>query len=54
MPRVNAEAGSVPALLLAENAIQMFAEIAGLGSPFKSKSPDVPYTNQSPLFDDLN
>lgn len=29
--RVNAEAGSVPALPLAENAIQMFAEIAGLG-----------------------
>lgn len=28
--RVNAEAGSVPALPLAENAIQMFAEIAGL------------------------
>lgn len=29
--RVNAEAGSVPALPLEENAIQMFAEIAGLG-----------------------
>lgn len=28
--RVNAEAGSVPALPLEENAIQMFAEIAGL------------------------
>jgi hypothetical protein len=28
--RVNAEVGSVPALLLAENVIQMFAEIAGL------------------------
>lgn len=31
--RVNAEAGSVRALPLAENAIQMFAGIAGLGSP---------------------
>jgi len=48
--RVNAEVGSVPALLLAENVIQMFAEIAGLGSHFKSRSLDVPYTIKSTIW----
>lgn len=49
MQRVNAEAGSVPALLLAENAIQMFVEIAGLGSQFESRSLDVPHTIKSTI-----
>ncbi|CAH2072039.1 unnamed protein product [Thlaspi arvense] len=37
--RVNAEAGSVPALLLGENAIQMFAEIAGCGDGSLGEAP---------------
>ncbi|KAF3568808.1 hypothetical protein DY000_02010842 [Brassica cretica] len=37
--RVNAEAGSVPALPLAENAIQMFAEIAGCGDGSLGEAP---------------
>lgn len=49
MQRVNAEVGSVPALLLAENVIQMFAEIAGLGSQFISRSLDVPHTINSTI-----
>ncbi|KAH0908264.1 hypothetical protein HID58_031585 [Brassica napus] len=37
--RVNAEAGSVPALPLEENAIQMFAEIAGCGDGSLGEAP---------------
>ncbi|KAL0642419.1 hypothetical protein Bca4012_040709 [Brassica carinata] len=37
--RVNAEAGSVPALLLVENVIQMFAEIAGCGDGSLGEAP---------------
>ncbi|KFK30781.1 swinger [Arabis alpina] len=37
--RVNAEAGSVPVLPLAENAIQMFAEIAGCGDGSLGEAP---------------